>query len=75
MKGIQICSNEGAWDNHEIVKIDLRNLKSSSPEPLGQFQPNLASLVEGGFSGEQCASWASCYLKPIDPTSQYFVIQ
>ena len=32
---------------HEIVKIHWRNLKISSQEPLGQFQPNLALSILG----------------------------
>ena len=31
--------------NYEIEKIHWQNLKSSSPEPLGQFLPNLALCV------------------------------
>ena len=42
LKGIQVCSNEGPpafprGDNYEIPK---KKLKSSTPEPLGQYQPN-----------------------------------
>ena len=53
VKGIQICSNEGPLpfprgDNYEIAKIHWQNFKkSSSPEPLGQFQPNLAQSILG----------------------------
>ena len=51
---IQVCSNKGPLplsrgDNNEIVKkknhknIDV--IKSSFPNPLGQFQPNLAKIT------------------------------
>ena len=51
VKGICVCSNEGSCpfprgDNYSIVKIHWRNLKSS-PEPLGQFQPNSAQNILG----------------------------
>ena len=51
MKGIQVCSNEGSrpfprGDNYEIEKIHWQNKKkSSSPETLSQFQPNLAQSI------------------------------
>ena len=32
-------------DDYEIVKIHRQNLKSSSIEPLGQFQPNIAKNI------------------------------
>ena len=53
LKGIQVCSNEGPrplrrGDNYEKVKIHFNEiLKSSSPEPLGQFQPILAQSILG----------------------------
>ena len=34
-------------DKSERAKIHLRNKKSHSPEPLGQFQPNLAQGILG----------------------------
>ena len=37
--------------------ISLCTFLSSSQEPLGQFQPNLAKMW---FSGERCGPWASC---------------
>ena len=45
VNGIQICSNEGPHtfprgDNNERKCID--KILKSSPEPQGQFQPNLA---------------------------------
>ena len=50
--GIQVCSNEGPrpsprGDNGEIVKLYLKYLKSSSPEPLSKFQPNLTHCILG----------------------------
>ena len=48
VKWIHVCTNEGPRpfprkDNNEIAKIHWWNLiKSSSQEPLGQFQANLA---------------------------------
>ena len=55
VKGIQACSNEGPcpfpWgDNYKMAKIHWQISKSSSPEPLGQFQPNLAQSIPGGFA-------------------------
>ena len=52
VKGIQVCSKEGSrpfprGDNYEIVKIHWQNLKTSSPEPLSKFQPNLAQSILG----------------------------
>ena len=53
VKGIQVCSNEGPspfprGDNNEILKIHIYEiLKSSFPEPLGQFQPILAQSILG----------------------------
>ena len=53
LMGIQLRSNEGPHpfprgDNSEIAKIHGRNLKkSSSPEPLSQFQPNLTQNILG----------------------------
>ena len=49
---IQVCSNEGSrpiprGDNFEIVKINDEIKKSSSPEPLGKFQLNLAQSIHG----------------------------
>jgi hypothetical protein len=53
-EGIQVCSNEGRHfalrgDNSKRVKIYKNILKS--PEPLGQFQPDLAQITiwERGF--------------------------
>ena len=51
MKGIQVCSIVGPRpsqrvDNWEIIKINWQLLKSS-PEPLGQYQPNLAQSILG----------------------------
>ena len=43
-------------DNNEIAKIHWRNFKkSSSPEPMGQLQPNLAQRILGwrGFNSIQ----------------------
>jgi hypothetical protein len=42
MKGIPVSSNKGPGpfqrgDNHKKVKMGWGHLKSSSPEPLGQF--------------------------------------
>ena len=51
VKGIQVSSNEVSrpiprGDNYEIAKIHWWNLKkTSSQEPLGQFQPNLAQCT------------------------------
>jgi hypothetical protein len=52
-EGIDIFANEG-WrpsprgDNSKRVKIYPKKfLKSSSPEPLGQFQPELAEIILG----------------------------
>ena len=52
VKRIQVCSNEGPrpfprGDNYEIAKNLLTKLKSSSPEPLGEFQPNLTQSILG----------------------------
>ena len=52
IKGNQVCSNEGPHPfprghNYERVKIHWQNLKSSSPEPLDLFQPNLAQSILG----------------------------
>ena len=53
MKGIQVCTNEeprplAIGDNHEKAKKNIEEIKkSSSPEPLGQFQPNLAQSILG----------------------------
>ena len=54
MTEVQFPANEGPslfprGDNYEIVEYILNEiLKSSYPEPLGQFQPNLApSILEG----------------------------
>ena len=52
VKGIQVCTNKGPHlfprgDNYEISKIHCRLLKSYSPEPLGQFQPNFAQSILG----------------------------
>ena len=54
IKVIQVCSNEGSQpfqrgDNYGISKIHWRNLKISSPEPLGQFKPNLAQGIQGNL--------------------------
>ena len=50
--GIQVYSNEGSHpfpkeDNYEKWKYIDEILKSSSPEPLGQFQPNKAESILG----------------------------
>ena len=47
VKDIQVCSNEGSCpfhrgDNYKIAKSVDEIKKFSSPDPLGQFQPNLA---------------------------------
>ena len=53
VKEIQVSSNEGPQpfqrgDNNETAKLHSRNLiKSTSPEPLGQFQPHLAKIIFG----------------------------
>ena len=54
VKCILIYSNEGAppvskgtWLRYEIVKIHWKKKKSSSQEPVGQFQPNLAESILG----------------------------
>ena len=48
LNGIHVCSKEGPpfprGDNNNITKIHRLNLKSSSPEPIDQFQSNLAQL-------------------------------
>ena len=50
--GIEDCSNEGphrfqSGYNYEIAKTQFWNLKKSSPEPVGQFQPNLPQSILG----------------------------
>ena len=52
VKGIQIGSNEGPQpfprgDNYEIVEYIDEIKKSSSQEPLGQCQQNLAQSIRG----------------------------
>ena len=52
VKGIQGCSNERTHpfprgDNYKKAKINCWIKKTSSPEPLGQFQPNLAQSILG----------------------------
>ena len=53
IKGIQFCSNQGPWllprgDNYEYGENTLTKFKkSSSQEPLGQFQPNFAQSIFG----------------------------
>ena len=49
-EGDSSCSNKGTSPfpmgyNYEIAKIHSLNLKSSSQEPLDQFQPNLAQSI------------------------------
>ena len=34
-------------DNSEIVNFYSKYIKTSSPEPLGQFEPNLAQSILG----------------------------
>ena len=57
VKGIQVCSNEGPIFFQGEIITKLRKyinefVKPSSPEPLGQFQPNShnSSLGEGDSS-------------------------
>ena len=52
MKGIQVCSNEEPILSQRVIITKLRKyinkfVKSSSPEPLVQFQPNLAQSSVG----------------------------
>ena len=52
VKKTQDCSIEGPrsfsrGDNNELAKILLWNTKSSSPEPLVEFQPNLVQDILG----------------------------
>ena len=52
VKGIQVCTNEEPrlvprGDNYEIAKYTDEINKSSSQEPLGQFQTNLAQSILG----------------------------
>ena len=49
---MQVCSNEGPNPFSKVRKlrnsqnyIDKIKKKSSPPEPLGQFQPNLAQCI------------------------------
>ena len=34
-------------DIYEIAKLHLKKKKKTTPEPLGQFQPNLAQSILG----------------------------
>ena len=68
VKGIQVYSNEGPCpfprrDNYQIVKYIDEILKSSYPEPLGQFQPNLAQSILGwrGFKFVQMKNWRTIW--------------
>ena len=52
VKGSQVCSNEGPCpfprgDKNEIAKVIDEIKKYSSPEPLSQFQPNMAQCIFG----------------------------
>ena len=50
LKGIQVYSKEGPsrfprGDNNKLKENTLKKLLKSSPEPLAQFQPNLAQSI------------------------------
>ena len=47
VKGIQVCSNEGLRPFLRKLRKCIDDFKKSSPEPLGQFQPNLAKIILG----------------------------
>ena len=52
MMGIQVCSNKGPDHFQGEIMTKMQKYidkfqKSSSPEPLGQFQPNLAQIILG----------------------------
>ena len=68
VRGIQVCSNEGLRPFLRKLRKCIDDLKKSSPEPLGQFQPNLAKIILGSrvckiiqMKGQSSFQWGEDY--------------